>query len=96
MDSLALQFVEREEANVRSRNLEVQYLAALGINIVDCTLQVDTERTEVLPQLERMAQLRWNHLYDVCRHKKLTAAINYLVNEESGTLSPSDYLVNED
>ncbi len=70
VDSLALQFVEREEANVRSRNLEVQYLAALGINIVDCTLQADTEWMEVLPQLERMVQLRWNHLYDVRHHKK--------------------------
>lgn len=82
VDSLALQFVEREEANVRSRNLEVQYLAALGINIVDCTLQADAERMEVLPQLERMAQLRWNHLYDVCRHKKLTAAITRELKEQ--------------
>jgi len=82
VDSLALQFVEHEEANVRSRNLEVQYLAALGINIVDCTVQADTERMEVLPQLERMAQLRWNHLYDVCRHKKLTAAITRELKEQ--------------
>jgi hypothetical protein len=70
VDSLALQFVECEEANVSKQNLEVQYLAALGINIVGCT-----EWMELLPQLERMTQLRWNHLYDAQCHKKLTAAI---------------------
>jgi hypothetical protein len=82
VDSLALQFVEREGANVSKRNLEVQYLAALGINIVDCTLQADAERMELLPQLERMAQLRWNHLYDVQHHIKLTAAITREVKEQ--------------
>jgi hypothetical protein len=75
VDSLALQFVEWGEANVRDQNLEIQYLAALGINIIDCTLQVDTKQMELLPQLERMAQLRWHHLYDARHHKKLTAAI---------------------
>jgi hypothetical protein len=75
VDSLALQFVEWGEANVRDQNLEIQYLAALGINIIDCTLQVDTKRIELLPQLERMAQLRWYHLYDARHHIKLTAAI---------------------
>jgi hypothetical protein len=75
VDRFVLPFVECEEANVRKQNLEVQYLAALGINIVDSTLQADTDWMELLPQLERMDQLRWNHLYDVQRHKKLAAAI---------------------
>ena len=82
VDSLALQFVEREEANVSKWNLEVQYLAALGINIVDCTLQADTEWMELLLQLERMAQLRWNHLYDIHHHKKLTVAITRELKEQ--------------
>jgi hypothetical protein len=37
---------------------------------------------ELLPQLERMAQLRWNHLYDVQHHKRLTAAITRELKEQ--------------
>ena len=71
METLALQFVQSESQHVQERLLEVQYISALGINILDSTLQADTHRMEVLPTLERVAQVRWSHLYGVHHHKRL-------------------------
>ena len=53
----------------------MSYLTALGINVLDNTLLNDTNQIEVLSTLERIALYRWNHLYDVRCHKKLTKAI---------------------
>jgi len=50
-------------------------LAGLGINVLDSNLAADAARIEVLPVLERLAQFRWNHLYDVAGHRRLTKAI---------------------
>jgi len=82
VETLALQFVQSETQHVQEWLLEIQYLSALGINILDSTLQADTHRMEVLPTLERVAQVRWNHLYDVHHHKKLTAAITRELKEQ--------------
>jgi hypothetical protein len=74
-ENLALQFVQLEEEGVQQRALEVEYLRALGINIIDSTLPLDSERIRLLPQFQRIAQYRWNHLYNVRSHKKLANAI---------------------
>jgi hypothetical protein len=75
VETLALQFVQSESQHVQEWLLEIQYLSALGINILDSTVQANTRRIEVLPTLERVAQVRWSHLYDVRHHKRLTKAI---------------------
>ena len=75
LEQLALDLVDDEERNVRERASEVEFLAGLGINVLDMSLQADTARLEVLPVMERMAQIRFNHLYDDSRHKRLTKAI---------------------
>jgi len=58
LEAVAQEFVEGEEAHVRERAAE---LADLGINVLDSTLQADASRLEILPVMERMAQVRWNH-----------------------------------
>ena len=67
--------MEGEEAHMRERVAELQFLADLGINVLDSTLQADASQLEILPVMERMAQVRWNHLYDVSRYRRLTMAI---------------------
>ncbi len=61
LEAVAQEFVEGEEAHVRERAAELQFLADLGINVLDSTLQADASRLEILPVMERMAQVRWNH-----------------------------------
>jgi len=46
-ERLALQFVRREADAVRERILEVEYLSALGINVLDSTIVRDRNRLEV-------------------------------------------------
>jgi uncharacterized protein YmfQ (DUF2313 family) len=75
MDAVTRQFVEQQERNVRERASKVQFLAGLGINVVDVSLEADQKQLEVLPLLERSALERWNHLYDVTNHTRLTKAI---------------------
>jgi hypothetical protein len=75
IEHLALQFVQNEENSVRQRAYEVQYLDALGIHVLDCTLERDANRISVIPMLQRMAQYRWSHLYSINHHKRLTNAI---------------------
>jgi hypothetical protein len=36
----------------------------------------DLERIQILPQLTRMALARWDQLYDLQAHKRLTATIS--------------------
>jgi len=72
----ALQFVETEEHDVNDRLLQVEFLQALGINVHDATSSSDLERIQILPQLTHMALARWDQLYDVRAHKRLTAAIS--------------------
>jgi hypothetical protein len=60
---------------VREQVLEVEYLSALGIHVVDSTLPLDAERIRMLPQYQRMTQFRWNQLYNVKEHFRLTKAI---------------------
>jgi hypothetical protein len=73
--NVALQFVQNEENSVQQRVYVVQYLDALGIHVLDCTLERDANRISVIPMLQRMAQYRWSHLYSINRHKRLTNAI---------------------
>jgi hypothetical protein len=68
METLALQFGQSESQHLQEWLLEIQYLSALGINILDSTLQANSRRMEVLLTLERVAQVRWSHLYDVHHH----------------------------
>jgi hypothetical protein len=56
MDAVTRQFVEQQERNVQERASEVQFLAGLGINVVDVSLEADQKQLEVLPLLERCAQ----------------------------------------
>jgi hypothetical protein len=67
-ENIALQFVQLQEDDVHQRSLEVNYLMALGIHIVDAMLPLDVERIRILPQCQRMAQYRWNRLYDSREH----------------------------
>jgi hypothetical protein len=75
VDHLALQYVQNEENDVQQRALELQYLDALGIHVLDCTLERDANRISVIPMLQRIAQYRGSHLYSIHHHKKLTNAI---------------------
>ena len=71
----ALQYTNLEEEHVNERVLEVEYLSALGINVVDLTLPLDVQRISLLPQYQRVAQHRWNQLYNGNDHLKLSKAI---------------------
>jgi hypothetical protein len=71
----ALQFTNMQENHVMERALEVEYLSALGINVVDATLALDLDRISVIPQYQRVAQYRWSQLYNSSSHLKLTKAI---------------------
>jgi hypothetical protein len=42
LEQLALDLVDDEERNVRERASEVEFLAGLGINVLDMSLQADT------------------------------------------------------
>ncbi len=53
----------------------MQYLNALGINVIDSSLPLHSERIHLLPQYQQMVQYRWNQLYKVADHMKLTQAI---------------------
>jgi len=53
----------------------VEYLSALGINVVDLTLPLDVQRISLLPQYQRVAQHRWNQLYNGIDHLKLSKVI---------------------
>ncbi len=53
--NLALQFTNMQENHVMERALEVEYLSALGINVVDATLALDLDRISVIPQYQRVA-----------------------------------------
>jgi hypothetical protein len=64
-ENMALQFVQLQEDDVNNRSLEVEYLSALGIHLVDSTLPLETEQILMLPQYQRMAQFRWNQLMTV-------------------------------
>ncbi len=61
----ALQFTNMQENHVMERALEVEYLSALGINVVDATLVLDLDRISVIPQYQHLAQYRWSQLYTV-------------------------------
>jgi len=74
-ENLALQFVQLQENDVNERTLEVEFLSALGIHVVDARLPLDLERIQVLPQYQRVALQRWNQLYDSREHNRLTQAI---------------------
>ncbi len=60
---------------MRERILEVEYLSALGINVLDSTIARDHNRLEVLPELERLTHYRWNRFYYIHGHTSLTLAI---------------------
>jgi hypothetical protein len=46
VETLAMQFVQREAENVRQRDLELRYLSALGINVLDLALPADAVQLE--------------------------------------------------
>ena len=75
VNNLAMQFVAHQEQDVQRRDLEVNYLKGLGINVLDSSLPLENERIRVLPQYMRLAQYRWNQLYDSTSHVSLTKAI---------------------
>jgi len=64
-ENMALQFVQLQKDDVNNRSLEVEYLSALGIHLVDSTLPLETEQILMLPQYQRMAQFSWNQLMTV-------------------------------
>ncbi len=74
-ENLALQFVQLQENDVNERTLEVEFLSALGIHVVDARLPLDLERIQVIPQYQHVALQRWNQLYDSREHNRLTQAI---------------------
>jgi hypothetical protein len=41
VETLAMQFVQREAENVRQQDLELRILSALGINVLDLALPTD-------------------------------------------------------
>jgi hypothetical protein len=49
-ENMALQFVQLQENDVNERTLEVEFLSALGIHVVDARLPLDLEHIQVIPQ----------------------------------------------
>ncbi len=58
VERLAMHFVRHEAEHVGQRGLELCYLHALGINVLDITLANDATQIEALSTLERIAQYR--------------------------------------
>lgn len=75
-ENLALRFVQQEEEAIRQRALEVEYLNGLGIHVLDDTLRQDRDYLNLVPQYQRVAQFRWNQLYNMPEHRRLTKAIS--------------------
>jgi hypothetical protein len=71
----ALHFVRSQEQSINDRALENDFLNSLGINVVDNDFQVDVQCINALPQMIRMAEFRWQRLYDICAHTQLMKAI---------------------
>jgi hypothetical protein len=71
----ALLPVNMEESHVNNGAFEVEYLSALGINVVDSTSTLDISCISMLPQYQQVAQYRWNQLYNSADHFRLTKAI---------------------
>jgi len=74
-ENIALRYVQMHEGDVNDRALQVEFLSALGIHVLDSTLPLDLERIRVIPQYQRVAAQRWNQLYDSREHHRLTRAI---------------------
>jgi hypothetical protein len=71
----ALHFIRSQEQSINDRALEVDFLNSLGINVVDNDLRVDVQCINALPQMIRLAEFRWQCLYDIRAHTRLMKVI---------------------
>ena len=71
----ALHFVRSQEQSINDRALEVDFLNSLGINVVYNDLRVDVQCINALPQMIRLAEFRWQCLYDIRAHTRLMKVI---------------------
>ena len=71
----ALHFVRSQEQSINDRALENDFLNSLGINVVDNDFQVDVQCINALPQMIRLAEFRWQCLYDIRAHTRLMKVI---------------------
>lgn len=71
----AMAFVQAENENVEDRELEIERLCQMGIDIYDPTLQQCRLDIEVLDLSSRLAHHCWRALYDYPQHKHLQQAI---------------------
>ena len=71
----AMAFVQAENENAEDRELEIERLCQMGIDIYDPTLQQCRLDIEVLDLSSRLAHHRWRALYDYPQHKHLQQAI---------------------
>jgi hypothetical protein len=61
--------MQMEEQDVNEQLLQLEFLKALGINLLDSTLAASAECIRILPQMTRMALVRCSQLYDMSEHK---------------------------
>jgi hypothetical protein len=73
-ENMALQFVQLQEDDVNNRSLGSRIPKYIR-DPCGRTLHLETERIHMLPQYQRMAQFRWNQLYDSKENLRLSRAI---------------------
>lgn len=67
--------VDMQEAEVNHRKKVLDATKAAGNYMYDKGVADNLERITILPQLMRVAQRRWQHLYDKDEHIRLRGAI---------------------
>jgi hypothetical protein len=71
----AMAYVQDENDALTNRQLEVQRLQQLGIDIYDGTLHSRAVNVNALDLSSRLAHARWKELYNFNEHKRLQRAI---------------------
>ncbi len=71
----AMAFVQGQDDALAYRQLEIQRLAGMGIDIFDLTLRAKVMDRNVLDVNSRLAHQQWKGLYNLNEHRKLQRAI---------------------
>ncbi len=83
---LAMAYVQAENENLNDRQLEIQRLRRLGIDIFDPTLQQRELDVNVLDITSRLAHHQWKALYNYDEHKRLQRAIVVELREKYSSI----------
>jgi hypothetical protein len=80
----AMAYVQEENDSLADRQLEVQRLQQMGIDVYDASLKSSAVNVQALDLSTRLAHARWKELYNFTEHKHLQKAIiNELRNKYS-------------